>query len=449
MRLEVCPSGLKATTRQHGLTEYWSHRISFCSAPQSYPKIFCWIYRHEGRKMKHELRCHAVICSKDAQCQEIATLLKQNLTIALREFKREKINKQNARLSLANAANENPSMPYRKILLSTGGNNYRPPLERSKSAPKLFAIEEIIDEEEDEEDCDEEMKVKRQEEKKKQADVKSCCKEDYLYPSVTLGRRRCRRGHSIRKSRLLRGSILNNQKSFPPSNVATITRNETPEVVDDENLCKSIESDLSVSSVPNQESQRKSLGGSDEDFESFLLYNNYDSKEPLSADLLSYFDMQLQTPNTSMLITSTTMSMSDLSENDLSLKNQRNSMSMSDLIDYQSDNELDDGESLVESFSGNFNFNQDSMLETLRQQSKPSNDENDLQQPLIHQTNDSTVSIGTNNKTYITKNGTLTKVVNGNVLRVAKSNHDDDSDELSDESGYVEFQDISLKSFYA
>jgi hypothetical protein len=76
MRLRVCPSGLKATTRQHGLTEYWSHRITFCSSPKTYPKIFCWIYRHEGRKLKHELRCHAVICSKEALCQEIAMQLK-------------------------------------------------------------------------------------------------------------------------------------------------------------------------------------------------------------------------------------------------------------------------------------------------------------------------------------------------------------------------------------
>ena len=37
---------------------------------------------------------------------------------------------------------ENPSLPRRKLLLSTGGSNYRPPLERSKSAPKLSAIEE-------------------------------------------------------------------------------------------------------------------------------------------------------------------------------------------------------------------------------------------------------------------------------------------------------------------
>lgn len=79
MRLKVCPSGLKATTRQHGLTEYWAHRITFCVAPKVYPKVFCWIYRHEGRKLKHELRCHAVICSKEVQSQDIANVLKVRL----------------------------------------------------------------------------------------------------------------------------------------------------------------------------------------------------------------------------------------------------------------------------------------------------------------------------------------------------------------------------------
>lgn len=42
-------------------------------------------------------------------------------------------------------------MPRRKILLSVGATNYRPPLERSKSAPKLGAIEELCSEEDEEE----------------------------------------------------------------------------------------------------------------------------------------------------------------------------------------------------------------------------------------------------------------------------------------------------------
>lgn len=460
-------------------------------------------------------------------------------------------------------------MPRRKILLSTGGNNYRPPLERSKSAPKLFAIEEMVDEE-DEEDCDEETKTRKHDEKKKLDEVKPCCKEDYLYPSITLGRRRCRRGHSIRKSRLLRGSILT-QKSYPPTQIPSastenisMTKAEPQECFDD--VCKSLDSDYSVSSIPIKESPRKSLG-SDEDFESFLLYNNYDSKEPLAGDLISYFDLQLQTPSSSLITATTTMSMSDLLDDEILLRNQRTSMSMSDLIDYQSDNELEEGDS---ESHGDIYFNQDSLLDTLRRQSKFANDENTQHQPFIHQTNnsaeafnsnvvqhhnefifkrppldfeddltsetpsslcmsDKTICVnldsdegssissgcetsstmttnaeenqmprrgsvldrvrsfeqlaeqqvtrepigerGASGKFYarvtfpavsssgsksgsfilssgessITKSGTLTKVDNANATR----KHDDDSDELSDESGYVEFQDLSLKSVFA
>lgn len=76
MKVKVCPSGLKATTRQHGLTEYWSHRITHCCAPKNYPRIFCWIYRHEGRKLKHELRCHAVLCAKESISEQICKTLK-------------------------------------------------------------------------------------------------------------------------------------------------------------------------------------------------------------------------------------------------------------------------------------------------------------------------------------------------------------------------------------
>lgn len=457
-------------------------------------------------------------------------------------------------------------MPRRKILLSTGGNNYRPPLERSKSAPKLFAIEEMVDEE-DEEDCDDETKARKNDDKKKLEDVKPCCKEDYLYPSVTLGRRRCRRGHSIRKSRLLRGSILT-QKSFPPTQLPlksceNITKDDAEELIKDFKQC---DSDLKVSTVPTLEAPNKPLG-SDEDFESFLLYNNYDSKEPLAGDLMSYFDMQLQTPTSSMITTAATMSMSDLLNDDLSLQNQRNSMSMSDLIDYQSDNELEDGE--IESH-GDIYFNQDSLLATLRRQSK-SNGENAPHQPFIHKANNSaeafdaplaqrhnefifkrppldfeddltsespsslcmsekticvnldsdegsSISSGCETSSTMTANteesqlprrgsvldrvrsfeqlsdtkvmheplgergvtgkffarsvtfpsdnslsnsgsfmmppesvvkrsGTLTRVDNGNSPKSAQ--HDDDSDELSDESGYVEFQDLSLKSVFA
>ncbi|EDV42148.1 uncharacterized protein Dana_GF17154, isoform A [Drosophila ananassae] len=252
MRLKVCASGLKATTRQHGLTEYWAHRITYCCAPKNYPRVFCWIYRHEGRKLKHELRCHAVLCSKEKIAQDICDTLRENLESALREFKREKILKQNARLSLANAVYDNPSLPRRKIMLSVGGNNYRPPLERSKSAPKLMAIEEAIGEEEGDEIED-----------TNEPEMKPCCQKDSLYPAMTLGRRRCRRGHSIRRT----GKI---QASSPCCSSHMVPEEE--------------ESQKATASaiIPSNE------GSDSDDFEKLLKF------EPtLSTELLPYFDMQL------------------------------------------------------------------------------------------------------------------------------------------------------------
>ncbi|EEB10923.1 fam43, putative [Pediculus humanus corporis] len=140
MKIKVTQSGLKAVTKDHGLIEYWSHRITFCTVPPEFPNIFCWIYRHEGRKLKQELRCHAVLCSKESVASKMSDTLKTRLTQALVEFKRDKLLRQNARLSLVNSVYDNPSLPKRKILLSTGCHNYKPPIERSKSAPKLMKV---------------------------------------------------------------------------------------------------------------------------------------------------------------------------------------------------------------------------------------------------------------------------------------------------------------------
>lgn len=149
MQLAVSGGGLKATTKDHGLTEYWAHRLTTCAAPAQFPRLFCWVYRHEGRRLRHELRCHAVLCPTATIARQIETHLKNSLALALAEFKRDKISRQNARLSLANCVYDNPTMPRRKILLSTGSHNYRPPLERSKSAPKLTSIEENLEEDEE------------------------------------------------------------------------------------------------------------------------------------------------------------------------------------------------------------------------------------------------------------------------------------------------------------
>lgn len=149
MQLTVSGGGLKATTKDHGLTEYWANRLTTCAAPSQFPRLFCWVYRHEGRKLRHELRCHAVLCSSASVARQIENRLKDSLALALNEFRRDKISKQNARLSLVNSVYDNPTIPRRKILLSTGSTNYRPPLERSKSAPKLTIIEENLEEDEE------------------------------------------------------------------------------------------------------------------------------------------------------------------------------------------------------------------------------------------------------------------------------------------------------------
>ncbi|XP_071541277.1 uncharacterized protein [Panulirus ornatus] len=152
MKVTICGAGLRAVTREHGLTEYWAHRVTYCVAHPAYPRVFCWVYRHEGRRLKQELRCHAVLCPKNTKAEAMAAQLRVRLAAALQEFRREKVVRQNARMSLMHAIYDSASIPRRKLLLSTGGANYRPPLERSKSAPKLGAIEETIEEEDEEEE---------------------------------------------------------------------------------------------------------------------------------------------------------------------------------------------------------------------------------------------------------------------------------------------------------
>ena len=105
-------------------------------------------FRHEGRKLKQELRCHAVLCPSASKARFMAERLKERLHQALVDFKKEKVWRQNARLSLANSTYDNPTMPYRKVLNSVSGN-YRPPIERGKAAPKLKIIEEVIIEEDE------------------------------------------------------------------------------------------------------------------------------------------------------------------------------------------------------------------------------------------------------------------------------------------------------------
>jgi len=77
----------------------------------------------------------------------MAEQVSERLAAALLEFRREKLIRQRVRLSLHGALHDS-LLPARHVLLATGATNYRPPLDRCKSAPKLGAIEEDADEEE-------------------------------------------------------------------------------------------------------------------------------------------------------------------------------------------------------------------------------------------------------------------------------------------------------------
>ena len=154
MRLTICNSGLKAITRQHGLTQYWSNRLVYCFTHKNYPKVFSWIYRHEGKKMRQELRCHAVICSSPEKASKMVSLLNQRLSCALQEFRREKKSREPPSIITNSDKLKNldsyqllqltlpRTIPLRRQILAKGSANFRPPLDRSKSAPKLTAIRE-------------------------------------------------------------------------------------------------------------------------------------------------------------------------------------------------------------------------------------------------------------------------------------------------------------------
>lgn len=143
MRLTVANWGLQAETKQFGLTEYWANRITYTVCKPNHPRLLCWVYRHVGRRGKPELRCHAVLCAKEEVAKRMARVLGERVASALAEFRREKALRQRARLSLT-------EMPIRKQLLVKGLANFRPPLERSRSAPKLMAIIEDAEREEEE-----------------------------------------------------------------------------------------------------------------------------------------------------------------------------------------------------------------------------------------------------------------------------------------------------------
>ncbi|XP_037626770.1 protein FAM43A [Sebastes umbrosus] len=154
MRLTVSSQGIRMVhvddkARRPGHL-YLLHRITYCVADPRLPKIFAWVYRHEMKHKAVMLRCHAVLVSKPEKAKAMALLLYQTSATALAEFKRLK-RRDDARHQQQQLIGEQtiPLVPIRKLL--NGQCYYKPPVERSRSAPKLGSItEDSVGEEEEE-----------------------------------------------------------------------------------------------------------------------------------------------------------------------------------------------------------------------------------------------------------------------------------------------------------
>lgn len=209
--------------------------------------------------------------------------IQENLSQALKEFKRDKINRQNARLSLVNSLYENPSMPRRKILLSVGANNYRPPMERSKSAPKLMAIEEAVGEEDE---------ISSQPSFKKSQSHSPYFNAD-LFSTATFDRKYCKRNKTNREMPTARcNSSYENSKS----RCTTLTS---------KNCVKQLDSETSIgnnnnNNINNNSNTSTNLYDEDDDFNNLLMTNDYDMKSSLSGEILSYLDTKLSKSTSSL-----------------------------------------------------------------------------------------------------------------------------------------------------
>ena len=158
MDITVCVAGMKALTAEQGLTDYRAHRISYCIAHPNFPRLFVWVYRHEGKRMKVELRCHAVLCKSEQKAKQMALNLHEKLTFSLNEFMRDKKRRQNSRLTLQKTnsltslpANTNTYGTSLRQRMLSAGSKFKPSIEQSPTAPKLGKITESFEEEKEEE----------------------------------------------------------------------------------------------------------------------------------------------------------------------------------------------------------------------------------------------------------------------------------------------------------
>ncbi|XP_064435000.1 protein FAM43A [Mirounga angustirostris] len=187
MKLTVSAQGIRMVHAEERALRrpghlYLLHRVTYCVADARLPKVFAWVYRHELKHKAVMLRCHAVLVSKPEKAQAMALLLYQTSANALAEFKRLK-RRDDARHQQQElvGAHTIPLVPLRKLLLH-GPCCYKPPVERSRSAPKLGSItedllgeqqeQELQEEEEEEhtEGCLEEEEEEEDEEEEEEED---------------------------------------------------------------------------------------------------------------------------------------------------------------------------------------------------------------------------------------------------------------------------------------
>lgn len=161
MKLTVSAQGIRMVHAEERALRrpghlYLLHRVTYCVADARLPKVFAWVYRHELKHKAVMLRCHAVLVSKPEKAQAMALLLYQTSANALAEFKRLK-RRDDARHQQQElvGAHTIPLVPLRKLLLH-GPCCYKPPVERSRSAPKLGSITEDLLGEQQEEELQEE-----------------------------------------------------------------------------------------------------------------------------------------------------------------------------------------------------------------------------------------------------------------------------------------------------
>jgi len=158
MKLTLTKAGLRVTTKDHGVTEYFGHRIHLITTHTLHPKLLVWVYQHVGRTLKTEIRCHAALCHRAQDAQNIERQLKVKLRECLLEYKREKRRVQNSRLcNTRNHGVLEEQLGAKKKHLRTLTRNYKPPVQHGMcAAPKL---DDVVEEEEEEEDEDEEHEM--------------------------------------------------------------------------------------------------------------------------------------------------------------------------------------------------------------------------------------------------------------------------------------------------